>query len=63
MEEAERIKKEHGSVLTVNRLPTTKSSSIVGVATRGPRDLPRGADLRDSPRPCRRDLELIKDRI
>lgn len=62
LEEAERIKKEHGSVCSQ---PTADEevAEYVGVATRGPRDFPRNQVCEILRARAIETLELIKDRI
>ncbi len=62
IEEAERIKKEHGSVYVQ---PTADDEVVeyVGVATRGPRDFPRSHICEILRARAIEMLELIKDRI
>jgi cell division protein FtsA len=62
IEEAERIKKEHGSV-ELRSQADEEVVEYIGVATRGPRDLPRRNVCEILRARAVETLELIKDRI
>lgn len=62
IEEAERIKKEHGSV-HIQPTADDEVAEYVGVATRGPRDFPRSHICGILRARAVEMLELIKDRI